>query len=115
MREAGRKSLETKDLRSAACPRDVSRWYDWTYDTKCFFSRKPLDMADSKGIMVAYSGERKMKVADGNAKLGSGCVVVSRPVGDTCPITCAFLATAVMPKRLSDSIKTHGLRGFRML
>ena len=24
-----------------------------------------------------------MKVADGNAKLGSGCVVVSRPVGDT--------------------------------
>lgn len=32
-----------------------------------------------------------MKVADGNDKLGKGCVVVSRPVGDTCPPTCAFL------------------------
>ena len=32
-----------------------------------------------------------MKVADGNAKLGSGCVVVSRPVGDTCPSTCVYL------------------------
>ena len=32
-----------------------------------------------------------MKVANGNDKLGKGCVVVSRPVGDTCPSTCAFL------------------------
>jgi hypothetical protein len=24
-----------------------------------------------------------MKTADGNAKLGTGCIVVSRPVGDT--------------------------------
>lgn len=32
-----------------------------------------------------------MKVANGNDKLGTGCVVVSRLVGDTCPSTCAFL------------------------
>jgi len=32
-----------------------------------------------------------MKVANGNDKLGKGCLVVSRPVGDTCPDTCAFL------------------------
>jgi len=32
-----------------------------------------------------------MKTADGNAKLGTGCIVVSRPVGDTCPSTCVYL------------------------
>ena len=32
-----------------------------------------------------------MKVADGNDKLGKGCLVVSRPVGDTCPPDCDFL------------------------
>lgn len=32
-----------------------------------------------------------MKVADGNDKLGKGCVVVSRPVGDTCPSSCVYL------------------------
>jgi len=32
-----------------------------------------------------------MKVANGNDKLGKGCLVVSRPVGDTCPDNCAFL------------------------
>ena len=32
-----------------------------------------------------------MKVANGNDKLGKGCLVVSRPVGDTCPNSCAFL------------------------
>ena len=32
-----------------------------------------------------------MKTAEGNDKLGKGCVVVSRLVGDSCPPTCAFL------------------------
>lgn len=32
-----------------------------------------------------------MKFANGNEKLGKGCLVVSRPVGDTCPSTCQFL------------------------
>jgi len=32
-----------------------------------------------------------MKVANGNDKLGKGCIVVSRPVGDTCPSDCEFL------------------------
>lgn len=32
-----------------------------------------------------------MKFAYGNEKLGPGCLVVSRPVGDTCPSSCQFL------------------------
>lgn len=32
-----------------------------------------------------------MKFANGNEKLGSRCIVVSRPVGDTCPSSCEFL------------------------
>lgn len=32
-----------------------------------------------------------MKTAEGNDKLGKNCIVVSRPVGDTCPDTCIFL------------------------
>jgi hypothetical protein len=32
-----------------------------------------------------------MKYAEGNDKLGKNCLVVSRPVGDTCPPDCAFL------------------------
>lgn len=32
-----------------------------------------------------------MKTAEGNDKLGKNCIVVSRPVGDTCPSTCSFL------------------------
>lgn len=32
-----------------------------------------------------------MKYAEGNSKLGSGCLVVSRPVGDSCPSSCHFL------------------------
>ncbi len=32
-----------------------------------------------------------MKFAKGNEKLGSNCLVVSRPVGDTCPSSCEFL------------------------
>lgn len=32
-----------------------------------------------------------MKFANGNSKLGENCLVVSRPVGDTCPSSCEFL------------------------
>jgi len=32
-----------------------------------------------------------MKTADGNDKLGKNCIVVSRPVGKTCPATCVYL------------------------
>ena len=32
-----------------------------------------------------------MKFSNGNAKLGENCLVVSRPVGDTCPSSCEFL------------------------
>jgi hypothetical protein len=32
-----------------------------------------------------------MKTAIGNDKLGKNCIVVSRPVGDTCPSSCGYL------------------------
>lgn len=32
-----------------------------------------------------------MKFSNGNAKLGENCLVVSRPVGDSCPSSCSFL------------------------
>ena len=32
-----------------------------------------------------------MKTAEGNDKLGKNCIVVSRPVGKTCPPSCVFL------------------------
>ena len=32
-----------------------------------------------------------MKTAEGNDKLGKNCIVVSRPVGKTCPVTCVYL------------------------
>lgn len=32
-----------------------------------------------------------MKFSEGNAKLGTGCLAVSRPVGETCPNSCEFL------------------------
>lgn len=32
-----------------------------------------------------------MKYSEGNDKLGKGCFVVSRPVGDTCPSDCDYL------------------------
>jgi hypothetical protein len=46
----------------------------------------PILLVESK-----RTTEDTMKVADGNDKLGKGCVVVSRPVGDTCPSSCVYL------------------------
>ena len=41
-----------------------------------------------------------MKFANGNDKLGKGCIVVSRPVGDTCPPTCDFLGNGCYAEQL---------------
>ena len=42
-----------------------------------------------------------MKTANGNDKLGKeNCIVVSRPVGDTCPSTCAFLGNGCYAENL---------------
>jgi hypothetical protein len=53
-----------------------------------------------------------MKVANGNDKLGKGCLVVSRPVGDTCPVTCEFLGNgcyAEQTEKMYPNVRPAGM------
>ena len=53
-----------------------------------------------------------MKIAKGNEKLGTGCFVVSRPVGDTCPSTCDFLNNgcyAEITERIYPGVRPAGM------
>ena len=44
-----------------------------------------------------------MKTANGNDKLGKeNCIVVSRPVGDTCPSDCDFLGNGCYAEDLEN-------------
>jgi hypothetical protein len=54
-----------------------------------------------------------MKVANGNDKLGKGCLVVSRPVGDTCPPSCAFLGNgcyAEQTEKMYPNVRPAGMQ-----
>jgi hypothetical protein len=54
-----------------------------------------------------------MKVANGNDKLGKGCLVVSRPVGDTCPTSCVFLGNgcyAEQTEKMYPSVRPAGMQ-----
>jgi hypothetical protein len=54
-----------------------------------------------------------MKVAKGNDKLGKGCLVVSRPVGDTCPDTCVYLhkdCYAEQTEKMYPSVRPAGMK-----
>jgi hypothetical protein len=54
-----------------------------------------------------------MKVANGNDKLGKGCLVVSRPVGDTCPSSCAFLGNgcyAEQTEKMYPNVRPAGMQ-----
>ncbi len=54
-----------------------------------------------------------MEFSQGNEKLGSGCFVVSRPVGDTCPSSCSFLGNgcyAEFTEKRFPSARNKGLR-----
>ena len=54
-----------------------------------------------------------MKVANGNDKLGKGCLVVSRPVGDTCPSSCAFLGNgcyAEQTEKMYPGVRPAGMQ-----
>ena len=54
-----------------------------------------------------------MKVANGNDKLGKGCLVVSRPVGDTCPPDCAFLGDgcyAEQTEKMYPNVRPAGMQ-----
>ncbi len=53
-----------------------------------------------------------MKVANGNDKLGKGCLVVSRPVGNTCPQDCAFLGDgcyAEQTEKMYPNVRPAGM------
>ena len=53
-----------------------------------------------------------MKVANGNDKLGKGCLVVSRPVGDTCPPTCVYLGDgcyAEQTEKMYPNVRPAGM------
>jgi len=56
-----------------------------------------------------------MKTADGNEKLGNGCIVVSRPVGDTCPSTCEFLGNGCYAEATEKQYKRARVAGFANL
>jgi hypothetical protein len=54
-----------------------------------------------------------MKVANGNDKLGKGCLVVSRPVGDTCPPTCVYLGDgcyAEQTEKMYPNVRPAGMQ-----
>jgi hypothetical protein len=54
-----------------------------------------------------------MKTADGNDKLGKGCIVVSRPVGDTCPNSCEFLGNgcyAEQTEKMYPGVRPAGMQ-----
>ena len=53
-----------------------------------------------------------MKVAEGNDKLGKGCVVVSRPVGDTCPPDCDYLNNGCYAEATENQYKNARTAGF---
>lgn len=53
-----------------------------------------------------------MKVANGNDKLGKNCIVVSRPVGDTCPSSCDFLGNGCYAEATENQYKNARQAGF---
>ena len=53
-----------------------------------------------------------MKVAEGNDKLGKGCLVVSRPVGDTCPSSCVYLNNGCYAEATENQYKNARVAGF---
>ena len=53
-----------------------------------------------------------MKTADGNDKLGKNCIVVSRPVGDTCPPDCDYLDEECYAQHTEKQYKNARVAGF---
>ena len=53
-----------------------------------------------------------MKYAEGNDKLGKGCIVVSRPVGDTCPSDCDYLGNGCYAEATENQYKNARTAGF---
>lgn len=56
-----------------------------------------------------------LSVADGNDKLGKNCLVLSRPVGDTCPHDCAYLGNGCYAEKTENFRPNVRAAGFRNL
>lgn len=54
-----------------------------------------------------------MQFSKGNEKLGDGCLVVSRAVGDTCPSTCDFLGNGCYAEATENIFKNSRAVGLR--
>lgn len=54
-----------------------------------------------------------MQFSKGNEKLGDGCLVVSRAVGDTCPSTCDFLGNGCYAENTENIFKNSRAVGLR--
>ena len=53
-----------------------------------------------------------MKTAEGNDKLGKNCIVVSRPVGKTCPPPCVFLGNGCYAEATENQYKNARTAAF---
>ena len=54
-----------------------------------------------------------MQFSKGNEKLGDGCLVVSRAVGDTCPSACDFLGNGCYAENTENIFKNSRAVGLR--
>ncbi len=54
-----------------------------------------------------------MQFSKGNEKLGDGCLVVSRAVGDTCPPSCDFLGNGCYAENTENIFKNSRAVGLR--
>jgi hypothetical protein len=54
-----------------------------------------------------------MQFSKGNEKLGDGCLVVSRAVGDTCPSSCDFLGNGCYAENTENIFKNSRAVGLR--
>ena len=54
-----------------------------------------------------------MQFSKGNEKLGDGCLVVSRAVGDTCPSSCDFLGNGCYAEATENIFKNSRAVGLR--
>jgi len=78
-------------------------------------SRLGVDEDDICDILERQThGVYDMKTANGNDKLGKeNCIVVSRPVGDTCPSSCAFLGNgcyAEQSEKMYPGVRPAGMQ-----
>ena len=66
-------------------------------------------MTELQKISLKVLEEKTIKVSNGNSKLGDNCLVISRPVGDTCPSSCDFLHNGCYAEQTEKMYKNSRL------